>query len=43
MTTELSDLPLDQQHIVHRVVARMSPDFAGTFGPENGGSPASVS
>jgi len=34
MTSELSDMPLDQQHIVRRVVSRMEPNFAGTFGPE---------
>ena len=34
MTTELSDLPLDQQTLVRRVVTRLEPDFAGTFGAE---------
>jgi protein-tyrosine-phosphatase len=30
----LADLPLDQQHLVRRVVTRLEPRFAGTFGPE---------
>ena len=30
----LSDLPLDQQHTVRSVTARLEPDFAGTFGTE---------
>lgn len=29
-----SDLPLDQQHLLQRVVARLEPRFAGTFGVE---------
>jgi protein-tyrosine-phosphatase len=32
--TRLDELPLDQQHLVRRVVARLEPDFAGTFGSE---------
>jgi len=34
MTTGFDDLPLDQQHLVHSVTARLEPQFAGTFGPE---------
>jgi arsenate reductase (thioredoxin) len=30
----IEDLPLDQQHLVRTVTARLSPTFAGTFGPE---------
>jgi protein-tyrosine-phosphatase len=30
----VSDLPLEQQHLVRRVVARLEPRFSGTFGPE---------
>lgn len=32
--TRLTDLPLDQQHLVRRVVSHLEPEFAGTFGPE---------
>ena len=32
--TRLDELPLDQQHLVRTVTRRLSPDFAGTFGPE---------
>jgi protein-tyrosine-phosphatase len=32
--SQISDLPLDQQHLVRRVVTRLEPRFAGTFGPE---------
>jgi arsenate reductase (thioredoxin) len=31
---QLSDMPLDQQHLVRRVVGRLQPRFDGTFGPE---------
>jgi protein-tyrosine-phosphatase len=31
---DLSDLPIDQQHLVHGVAARLESQFAGTFGPE---------
>ena len=30
----LTDLPLEQQHLVRRVVARLEPQFSGTFGDE---------
>jgi len=30
----LDDLPLDQQHLVRTVAARLAPDFSGTFGLE---------
>jgi protein-tyrosine-phosphatase len=30
----LDDLPLDQQHLVHTVAARLAPEFDGTFGTE---------
>ncbi|MCU0268198.1 MAG: arsenate reductase ArsC [Acidimicrobiales bacterium] len=30
----IDDLPLDQQHTVRTVVARVAPQFAGTFGAE---------
>lgn len=32
--TPLSDLPLDQQHLVGGVVTRLEPKFSGTFGRE---------
>ncbi len=32
--SQISGLPLDQQHLVRRVVTRLEPRFAGTFGPE---------
>ena len=32
--TNLRDLPLDQQHLVHTVVAHLEPQFAGTYGTE---------
>jgi protein-tyrosine-phosphatase len=31
---ELTELPLDQQHLIRTVAARLEPQFAGTFGPE---------
>jgi protein-tyrosine-phosphatase len=31
---QLTDLPHDQQHLVHEVSARLAPKFAGVFGPE---------
>jgi len=31
---KLQDLPLDQQHLVRRVVARLEPQFAGIYGTE---------
>jgi arsenate reductase len=30
----IEDLPLDQQHTVRTIVARLVPEHAGTFGPE---------
>lgn len=33
-TPDLADLPLDQRHLVQRVVANLEPRFAGTFGPK---------
>jgi arsenate reductase (thioredoxin) len=30
----IADLPLDQQHLVRSVAARLEPPFSGTFGPE---------
>jgi arsenate reductase len=30
----IENLPLDQQHLVRTVSARLAPDFAGVFGPE---------
>ena len=32
--TNLRDLPLDQQHLVHTVVPHLEPQFAGTYGTE---------
>jgi arsenate reductase len=31
---QLTDLPLDQQHLVRTITARLAPQFAGTFGTE---------
>ncbi len=31
---DLTALPLDQQHLIRTVAARLEPQFAGTFGPE---------
>jgi protein-tyrosine-phosphatase len=33
-TRELTDLPYDQQHLVHEVSDRLASKFAGVFGPE---------
>jgi len=32
--SKLNDLPLDQQHLIRTVTARLGPEFAGTFGTE---------
>jgi protein-tyrosine-phosphatase len=31
---DITALPLDQQHVIRTVTARLEPQFAGTFGPE---------
>jgi protein-tyrosine-phosphatase len=33
-TRQLTDLPRDQQHLVHEVSGRLASKFAGVFGPE---------
>jgi len=33
-TRQLTDLPYDQQHLVHEVSGRLASRFAGVFGPE---------
>ena len=32
--SRLGTLPLDQQHLVHKVTANLQDQFAGTYGPE---------
>jgi len=32
--SQVSDLPLDQRHLVNKVVAHLEPEFEGTFGRE---------
>lgn len=34
MTTYLDDVPLDMQHLIRHVAARLRNEFAGVFGPE---------
>jgi len=34
MSDHLTELTLDQQHLINTVAARLEPHFAGTFGPE---------
>ncbi len=33
-TSRLNSLPLDQQHLVHKVTTNLQDQFVGTFGPE---------